>query len=304
MAVDDIRKQLKRSVAAGEAVGCLSLEEENTILSFVPEDMTVRVEAGVRLGELQSRLAESGQWLPLDPWNDSVTIKQIIDENLYGPMRYGFGAIREHLIGMEVLLADGRLVQSGGNVVKNVAGYDLMKLFVGARQSLGLVFTATFNLLPIPACRRYLRKTCQTAAEAAELTDRLLDSEVCPVVLDWYRLEVGTPLSMVTGFAGTQEEVSWQIDRIASLGMEEIESLSHDREFFGNGDGPVVSSVLPSTLGTAIEALDGGIFVARAGNGLVWAGKQLGSKPGNPDLEGRLKARFDPNMVFPKLTFA
>src|SRR5262245_19383898 len=101
----------------------------NRILRHTPEDMTARVEAGLTLGEFQRALARRGQWLPIDPPSpETLTIGALIASNASGPRRHGFGTIRDHLIGLEVALADGRLVKSGGNVVKNVAGYDLMKL--------------------------------------------------------------------------------------------------------------------------------------------------------------------------------
>src|SRR5215210_8611711 len=100
------------------------------ILDYHPEDMTVTTEAGLLLSDLQSRLSEHGQWLPIDPpFPERTTIGELISQNLSGPRRYAFGTIREHLLGLTVQLADGRVVKSGGKVVKNVAGYDLHKLF-------------------------------------------------------------------------------------------------------------------------------------------------------------------------------
>jgi len=301
VAVEDIRERLKRCSSAGEPAGLLDLTEENAILSFAPEDMTVRVQSGVRLNDLQARLAEAGQWLPLDPWDDSLTLKRIIDDNLYGPGRYGYGTVREHLIGMEMLLADGRLIQSGGNVVKNVAGYDLMKLFVGARQSLGLVVTATFKLLPVPECRRFFQAECGSENEAAQLTARLLESELCPVALDWHRLKPGSAVKVVIGFAGTEQEVDWQVEQLNGAGMNELESPGCDREFFTHARAPKMSSVLPSNLGEAIARLEGEPFVARAGNGVLWASKKVGTTRRNRELEVRLKSMFDPENLFPDL---
>ena len=111
--------------------------------------MTVKVWSGISLKRLQSRLAEFGQWLPVDPWDTGVSIKHLLDENLRSEEVW-IRTVREHLIGMETMLPDGRLVESGGDVVKNVAGYDLQKVFIGARQSLGIIVSATFKLLPRP----------------------------------------------------------------------------------------------------------------------------------------------------------
>src|SRR5438552_3360089 len=107
--------------------------------------MTVTVETGLTLAALQARLAERGQWLPIDPPNpQTATLADILNANGSGPHRFGFGTIREHLLGLTVALADGRLIHSGGKVVKNVAGYDLCKLFVGSHGTLGVAVEATF----------------------------------------------------------------------------------------------------------------------------------------------------------------
>ncbi len=121
------------------------------ILDYHPEDMTVTAEAELLLSDLQSRLKENGQWLPIDPpFPERTTIGELISQNLSGPRRYAFGTIREHLLGLTVQLADGRVVKSGGKVVKNVAGYDLHKLFVGSRGTLGTIVQATFKVRPSP----------------------------------------------------------------------------------------------------------------------------------------------------------
>src|SRR5579859_6103839 len=115
-----------------EKITGVQLNALNRVLEHTAEDMTVTVEAGITLSALQAALGRHRQWLAVDPPNpERVTIADIINQNLSGPRRFGFGTIRDHLIGITVAMADGSLVHSGGKVVKNVAGYDLMKLFVG-----------------------------------------------------------------------------------------------------------------------------------------------------------------------------
>jgi len=272
----------------------------NRILWHVPEDMTVKVESGVKLTDLQARLAAAGQWLPLDPWDAKVTIKRVIDENLHGPRRFGFGTVRDHLIGMEILLADGRLVTSGGNVVKNVAGYDLMKLFVGARQSLGVVVSATFKLWPLPRREVFLQRECADAAEAGDVTAKLLESAVCPTVLDWHGAK---NVTVVIAFAGEDADVGWQLGRVADFGFAEIAEPRHDAAFFRacTGD-PGRRSVLPSRLCEAVAELRGAPFLARAGNGTIWSVAIETAAGGDAaGLESRLKKLFDPLGVLPGL---
>lgn len=265
-----------------------------------PEDLTVKVESGVRLADLQARLAGRRQWLPLDPGDPEATIKRVIDENLHGPRRYGFGTVREHLIGMEVLLADGRLVTSGGNVVKNVAGYDFMKLLVGARQSLGVVVTATFKLWPLPRREVCVHRECESSAEAEAITSRLLDSPVCPIVLDWHGER---SVRVVTAFAGEAADVDWQLQHASVMGFTTTSGLEYDAKFFRtHGEALGCRSVLPSRLRESVDALHGAPFLARAGNGTIWSpAVEPVARRGSGGLEQGLKDLLDPRGILPPM---
>ena len=119
--VSELRHCLPTS---GQKVRSVDVSAFNRIVEYHPEDMTVTVEAGVPLAHLQEHLRAHNQWLPVDPPR-AMNVGTLISTNASGPRRYGYGTIREYLIGLTVVLADGRLVKSGGKVVKNVAGYDL-----------------------------------------------------------------------------------------------------------------------------------------------------------------------------------
>jgi glycolate oxidase FAD binding subunit len=124
------------------------------IVEYDPADLTVTVEAGIRCDALDAALAEHGQWLPVDVLSpDRTTVGGMIAAGLTGPLRRSFGSLRDQLIGIEWVGGEGQLLRSGGRVVKNVAGYDLMKLHVGARGRLGVVTKATFKVWPCPADR-------------------------------------------------------------------------------------------------------------------------------------------------------
>ena len=111
--------------------------------------MTATVEAGMSSG-LFRITRRAGQWLPIDPPNsDRTTIGDLLAHNLSGPRRFGYGTIRDYLIGIKVALANGEIIKAGGKVVKNVAGYDLCKLFIGAKHTLGIIVEATFKLRPL-----------------------------------------------------------------------------------------------------------------------------------------------------------
>jgi glycolate oxidase subunit GlcD len=130
----------------------LSTRRMKRIIRHEPADLVATVHAGATLVEFQERLAKAGQWLPIDPPDDGrATIGGVVATGLGGAQSLGYGTPRSFVIGMRVLLADGRLIKVGGNVVKNVAGYDLCKLFTGSFGTLGLITEVTFKLRPIPA---------------------------------------------------------------------------------------------------------------------------------------------------------
>jgi glycolate oxidase FAD binding subunit len=129
----------------------------NRVLEYAWADMTVIVEAGCRVTDLQKTLAEHGQRLALDPlWPERATIGGILATNDSGTLRARYGSLRDLVIGITVALPDGTLAKSGGKVVKNVAGYDLSKLFTGALGTLGVIVQAIFRLHPLPRQSRSL----------------------------------------------------------------------------------------------------------------------------------------------------
>jgi glycolate oxidase FAD binding subunit len=123
----------------------------NHVLEHAWSDMTVIVQAGCRVADLQRTLAEHGQRLALDPlWPEQATIGGILSTNDSGTLRARYGSLRDLIIGITVVLADGTIAKSGGKVVKNVAGYDLSKLFTGGFGTLGIIVEAVFRLYPLP----------------------------------------------------------------------------------------------------------------------------------------------------------
>ena len=128
----------------------IGTEKLDRLLAHRYSDMTATVQAGVTLAALNRRLAEHGQYLPVESAFDRATIGGIIATNDAGPMRHRFGTPRDLLIGVTLAMTDGRLVKAGGMVVKNVAGYDLGKLVSGSHGTLAAVVDATFKLLPMP----------------------------------------------------------------------------------------------------------------------------------------------------------
>jgi glycolate oxidase FAD binding subunit len=134
----------------------LSASEHAGVLEYEPGDLTVIVDGGIGLDALQLTLAEHGQRLSLDP-PGSPTLGECLLEDLSGPLRHRFGTMRDLVLGVTVVLGDGTRASAGGKVVKNVAGYDLGKLFCGSRGRLGTVERLALRLHPLPATARTVR---------------------------------------------------------------------------------------------------------------------------------------------------
>jgi glycolate oxidase FAD binding subunit len=160
----------------------VSLRKLNRVRHYEPADLTISVEAGMKLGELQDFLGREGLWLPLDPRGGAgATIGGILATNSAGPLRLRFGSARDMVLGIKVATTEGKLIKSGGRVVKNVAGYDLSKLFVGSFGTLGLVVEASFKLFPRPASRATWVLEPGTLGRARDLRGRILSSPLEPL---------------------------------------------------------------------------------------------------------------------------
>jgi glycolate oxidase FAD binding subunit len=153
------------------------------LLEYEPGDLTCIVEAGMRLSALQERLGRERQMLALDPPGDP-TIGECLAGALSGPRRHRYGAPRDLVLGMTVRLADGTVASSGGKVVKNVAGYDLGKLFCGARGAFGEILRAALRLHPKAPAAATLVVPFETPEEAQRLAQLVLRSQLVPSALD------------------------------------------------------------------------------------------------------------------------
>jgi len=154
------------------------------VVEHVPGDLVVIAEAGVPLATLQAQLAEHNQMLALDPPEPGATLGGIVSANASGPRRLRYGTVRDLLIGVTVVLADGTTARSGGKVVKNVAGYDLGKLYTGAHGALGVLVSTTWRLHPLPAAAGTVTVPVADAAEAGKLADLLVRSTLTPTAAE------------------------------------------------------------------------------------------------------------------------
>jgi glycolate oxidase FAD binding subunit len=288
-----------------EKIERVDLSKINRVLEHSPEDMTVTVETGITLAEFQNCAGRCGQWLAIDPPHPEITtLTNIINANASGPRRFGCGTIRDYLLGLTAVLADGTVIHSGGKVVKNVAGYDLMKLFIGGYGTVGVVVEATFKLRPLPESEQFVVTICQSLEEADKLIEAVLRAEITPVILDLHSLSTNaSAFTVVLGFAGTREEVEWQVANAKELGFTQSTTLDYEKEFWGGVAGVRRLSVLPSKMIEAIRALSGVPFVARAGNGIIYcrSGAARRTEQLPKELLRRLKDAYDPNHIFPEL---
>jgi len=297
---------LADAFACNEKIGPFDLAALNRVLEYTPEDMTVTVEAGITLAALQVELSRHRQWLPVDPPHPAqLTISDLINTNVSGPRRFGYGTVRDFLIGIKVALADGRIINSGGKVVKNVAGYDLAKLFIGSHGSLAVVIQTTFKLRPLPEMESFVQVPCGSLDQTDKFIEAVASSEITPVVLDLHALSpsnAGMP-TLVLGFAGTREEVKWQLMKAHELGVNEPSSLDYETTFWTNPAPAHRLSILPSKMIAAIRGLNDTAFIARAGNGVVYHRGAPSPRQSKLPLElmRRVKDTYDPKQVLPGL---
>ena len=176
------------------------------IVDFSPHDLTVTVEAGIELEALQAELAKAKQFLPLDPFGGpGHTIGGLLASGWSGPLRLRYGTARDYLVGLRVALPDGKLARSGGRVVKNVSGYDLNKLHLGALGTLGVIVEASFKLFPLPLREVTVRREADSFEDAWQEAGRALSLAMPPVALEMLRTDAG--YSLVARIAGSEEGV-------------------------------------------------------------------------------------------------
>lgn len=159
----------------------LKTEKLTRVVEYAPSDQVVTVEAGLTLGALQKTLAAENQRLALDPPRaELATLGGLLATNGYGPLRARFGTLRDLIVGISIVRADGTPARGGGKVVKNVAGFDLPKLMVGSLGTLGLIATATFRLHPMPERREWHAVATRSLRDVRTLCRALLDRRLEP----------------------------------------------------------------------------------------------------------------------------
>lgn len=196
------------------------------VLAHVAGDLVVTVQAGLRMVELQEALAPHRQRLALDSdvtLGDPVggssggTVGGTIATAASGPLRYRYGSVRDLLIGITVVLADGTVTRSGGTVVKNVAGYDLGKLYTGSLGTLGVITAAVFRLHPLPEATRWITVPAADAERAAAAIAAIRASQHDPVALEVDRATPGDQVTVGVAIEGVAGGIGARADALADL---------------------------------------------------------------------------------------
>lgn len=262
----------------------------NRVIEYSPNDMTIIVEAGITMSGLAVELGRNGQRVTLDPpLAEKATLGGVLAANDSGPIRFGFGTARDVVIGMSVIEPDGAVIRSGGKVVKNVAGYDLHKLYIGSFGTLGPIATVTLKLRPLPEARGLVRLAPADGRDAERMIGEILAGETRPTLIELLNaraasaLDLDARLLLLIGFEENVEAVQWQCERVAArlggsiLAPEEVQPVyGRLRELAG---APVETAfkatMLSSHAAAFVERADrlfqGDVrLVARAGNGVVY----------------------------------
>jgi glycolate oxidase FAD binding subunit len=268
------------------------------VLDYEPRDLTISVEAGLPWSELSQLLAENRQMVPLDPpWHDSATVGGVVATNFSGPRRRLYGTARDLVIGMRFATLEGNVVQSGGMVVKNVAGLDMAKLLIGSWGSLAAIAVVNFKLNPMPAETRTFILNFESADAAFDERDRILRSVLQPAALDILNPAAASLFDLAPRFtqlleAGGSPAVlsryGSELPRAEVIGCEIWDQV---REFVPRTGARCVTSTLTGLRDVLRNAQAPAI--ARAGSGIAYlvnapAGQQ------SSEIVERVKALFDP----------
>ena len=207
----------------------------NRIPEYEPQDLVVRVESGCRLGRLQEMLAADRLCLPIDPPGyGQTTLGGMVATNASGPGRLGHGTLRDYLLGIGVVQADGSQTRFGSRVVKNVTGYDMCKLYAGSFGTLGIFSDFYFKLKPLPPMEKTVVGLFKSLPQVQGALSRLLQSPLIPTAVEflnggaWRRLDreldwngkIGG-YALAVKFGDLEAAVNWQVEELRSIwGMD------------------------------------------------------------------------------------
>lgn len=261
----------------------ISTARMDAVLQYHPHDLTISVLPGMRFAELTRKLAEHRQMVPLDPpYFDCATVGGVVATNSSGPRRRLYGSARDLVIGMAFATLEGKLVKSGGMVVKNVAGLDMAKLMIGSFGTLAAIASVNFKVVPIPPETRTFLARFDDAQQTFAERDRILQSVLQPAAIDVLnpaaskRLGLEPAFTLAVQAGGSTAVLDRYQKELAAAWVPSDESIwTEIREFTprfvaANTDAQVVR--VSSTLAGTREVLASfeGPAIARAGSGVIY----------------------------------
>jgi len=297
---EEVGKVLADANRDGRRVGPdfrISLERLNHILEYNAADLTISVEAGVTLGDLDAALRAERQWLPLSAHR--LTVSEALLGNCSGPFRLFYGTARDMVIGVRFATVEGKLVKSGGKVVKNVAGYDMAKLLIGSCGTLGVLVQANFRTYPLPAARETLAMGFSRPEAALAACAAIQRSVLTPLALDLLDSSAARFVSpqelppgawiLAIAYGGVDRVIVRYRDELGGIGKQAgrtssatLSGLDEDRLWTAITDMPLemekrapdavrlkVTSTL-TQIGPAIAALPADAVLSRAGTGVTY----------------------------------
>lgn len=265
------------------------------VIEYEPADLTITVQAGLRFADLQALLAEQGQLLALDPPAlPAATIGGLVVTNASGPSRFAYGTARDLVLGCRVANAEGHLTRAGGRVVKNVAGYDLNKLYVGSLGTLGVLTELSFKLAPIPPAHGIVVGQFGDATAARSYLSAVLHATLSPLAVELLEraaaqlADLPGLLSVVLRVGGYPRTVERQVRDLSALvgasggvaldvaedawqGVAELALRAASREVLVRAAAPIAeSATLAALLARQLADYDAVVW-AHAGNGVAYA---------------------------------
>lgn len=261
----------------------VSTARMNEVIEHVPGDQIVRLQSGVKLSTVLDQVGGSNQLLALDPpeTKAGATIGGVIATNSSGPLRLRYGTVRDLIIGITVVLHDGTVAKAGGKVVKNVAGYDLSKLFTGSFGTLGIIATANFRLHPIPEVARTVSVEVSSAQDAGGAAAAIMGSQIAPSAceLRWddERKSVSTLVESIPGgIEAKVETASFLLKPFGEVSVSEevgLPTMPEDDVLLKLTAPPAeLTGVLESVSGAAERKGVGARLSGHAATGVTFAG--------------------------------
>lgn len=242
---------------------------------YEPADLTITVKAGTPLPTLTATLAAERQWLPYDPpFVDDRTVGGLVATGESGPLWMGYGELRNHVLGATLVTGDGRVLRLGGRVVKNVAGFDLLKVVVGSRGRLGVITSVCLRTFPVPLADRVLTVRGATAADLVAVARSVGTAPLLPVSSVLVEPAPAHPagaalLVRLHGAEPTVEADRKTLERHCGVAFERTggtdASLSAVRDHAAHSDTTLSLSIRPSQLGDALSVVSevlGGVSLA------------------------------------------